>query len=264
MIERVVVPVTRSAETQRALVVAPQLAAWAGGAIDLLAVVRPIDRPEIQPVVEAAAEELGPDTRVRIVESGGPVEAVLVTELRRTDKELWCIGSHSRSALGELMRDSVSEELVRRAHVPLVLVGPRVTGARVGRVLGIAVDGTERSETILGPAADVAFALGLAPRVLQVSSLRSGSFVPDSSEFAYVARLGHRLPGVEPGKIDFDVLHGRSPARELAQYADRQDDVGMLALATRGLGATQRVLHHSTTFDVARHAPVPVLALHAI
>ena len=60
------------------------------------------------------------------MESDGPVEAVLATELRRGSKELWCIGSHSRSAVGELLRDSVSEELVREAHAPIVLVGPGV------------------------------------------------------------------------------------------------------------------------------------------
>jgi nucleotide-binding universal stress UspA family protein len=64
--------------------------------------------------------------------------------------------------------------------------------------------------------------------------------------------------------IERDVLHGRNPAHDLVDYADRQDDLGMLALATRGLGAGRRVLHHSTTFDVAHRAPVPVLALHTI
>jgi nucleotide-binding universal stress UspA family protein len=38
----------------------------------------------------------------------------------------------------------------------------------------------------------------------------------------------------------------------------------MIALATRGLVARQRLLHHSTTFDVAHHATVPVLALYEV
>ena len=65
-----------------------------------------------------------------------------------------------------------------------------------------------------------------------------------------------------PATVDYEVLHAKHPAHELVDYAARSDDVGMIALATRGLDARHRLLHHSTTFDVARHAAVPVLALH--
>jgi nucleotide-binding universal stress UspA family protein len=74
--------------------------------------------------------------------------------------------------------------------------------------------------------------------------------------------MSRATPGVDPARADFDVLHARHPAHELARYVARQDDVGMVAMATRGLSARQRLVHHSTTFDVARHAAVPVLALH--
>ena len=52
------------------------------------------------------------------------------------------------------------------------------------------------------------------------------------------------------------------PAHELVEYVARQDDVGVLALATRALSARHRLLHHTPTFDVAHHAAVPALALH--
>src|SRR5262245_17301321 len=99
MIERVVVPVSLTTEAERALVVAPALAGWAGASVQLLSVVKPSDRPSVEPILEQAAWDVWPRASLRIVESGGPVEAVLATELRRGSKELWCVGSHSRSAL---------------------------------------------------------------------------------------------------------------------------------------------------------------------
>ena len=264
MIERVVVPVSLTAEAERALVVAPALAGWAGASVELLSVVRPIDRLYMEPIVETAARNLEPRASFRIVESGGPVEAVLATELRRGSKELWCIGSHSRSAVGELLRDSVSEELVRQAHAPIVLVGPGATTAPTGRVMVVAMDGTERSESILGPAADLAAALGMTLRLIQDLSRPTNEFRSDGFETGYLSRMSRKVAGIDPATIDYDVLHGGHPARDLAEYTALHDDVGLIALATRGLDARQRVLHHSTTFDVAHHASVPVVALHDV
>jgi len=264
MIERVVVPVSFTSEAERALVVAPTLADWAGAGVELLSVVRPGDRLYVEPIVDAAARELGPRASFRIVESEGPVEAVLLTELRQGSKELWCIGSHSRSALGELILDGLSEELVRQAHVPIVLVGPGAKSAPTGRVMVVALDGSEGSESSLGPAAELAAALGMTLRLLQVSSAIDGELPADTFESGYLAHMRHELTGVDPATIDFDVLHGSHPAHDLAEYTARQSDVGMIALATRGLIARQRLLHHSTTFDVAHHATVPVLALHEV
>ena len=264
MIERVVVPVSFTTEAERALVVAPTLAEWAGASVELLSVVKPIDRLYVEPIIDTAARDLGPRSSFRIVEADGPVEAVLVRELRLGSKELWCIGSHSRSGVGELVRDSVSEELVREAHVPVVLIGPAVRTAPTGRVMVVALDGTERSESMVGPAADLASALGMTLRLVQVGDVDADGFPADAFQTSYLANTSGAMPGVNPATIDFDVLHARHPAHELVEYAARKDDVGMIALATRGLSGRHRLLHHSTTFDVAHHAAVPVLALHAV
>lgn len=265
MIKRVVVPMTTTTtELYQALLVAPTLARWAGASVELLSVVRPDDRPDIEPLVRTTAEQLRPQTAVRIVESGGPIGAVLVTELRRSRMELWCVGSHGRSALGELVRDSISEELVRQAHVPIILAGPSVVDAPLGRVMDVALDGTANGASILGAAADLAVSLGMTLRLLQVSRDDGGAFPADASETSYLTRVTCDMTGVDPATIDFDVLHGGHPARQLVDDARRRSDVGMIALATRGLDARQRLLDHSTTFEVARHAPVPVLAVHHV
>ena len=61
-----------------------------------------------------------------------PGTPALLDELHRSEKELWCIGSHARGALWEMLLHSLSEGLVRTSHVPVVLVGPMPRQHRSG------------------------------------------------------------------------------------------------------------------------------------
>jgi nucleotide-binding universal stress UspA family protein len=264
MIERVVVPVDFSAESDRALSIAPVLARWAGAAVELVTVAEPVDRADIESQLAELAEGVGDNATWRIIESGGPAEAALLTELHRDEKALWCIGSHARGAWSELLVDSVSEDLVRDAHVPVVLVGPHVECQPSGRVLAVALDGTEESEVILPAAATAGGALGMTLRLLQVAGKGHDDLPTDSIETGYVARAAATMPSVESTLTDYDVLHGDHPARDLADYVAAQRDVGLLALATRGLRGGARLLHGSTAFQLAHRAVVPVLIVHHV
>jgi nucleotide-binding universal stress UspA family protein len=264
MIERVVVPVDFSAESDRALSIAPVLARWAGAAVELVTVAEPVDRVDIESRLAELVEGLGDNATWRIVESGGPPEAALLTELHRDEKALWCIGSHARGAWSELLVDSISEELVRDAHVPVVLVGPHVECQPSGRVLAVALDGTEESEVILPVAATVGGALGMTLRLLQVAGKGCEDLPNDSIETGYLARAMETMPSMKSTLADYDVLHGDHPARDMADYVAAQRDVGLVALATRGLRGGARLLHGSTAFELAHRAVVPVLIVHHI
>jgi nucleotide-binding universal stress UspA family protein len=128
----------------------------------------------------------------------------------------------------------------------------------------VALDGTERGESMLGPAADLAAALGMSLRLIQDASVQGNDSPSDGYETGYLLRLSRKVAGLDRSTLDYDVLHGGHPARDLAQYTALHDEVGLIAMATRGLDARQRLLHHSTTFDVARHAHVPVVVLHDV
>jgi hypothetical protein len=70
VIERVVVPVSLTTEAERALFVAPVLAGWAGASVELLSVVKPIDRASMEAIIQGAARDSGaagerPDRRIR-------------------------------------------------------------------------------------------------------------------------------------------------------------------------------------------------------
>ena len=259
MIERIVVPVDGSAASERALLVAPTLGRWAGATVELLSIVEPSEAGDAGPRLAQMADGLGTDATVRIVESGGPLVPTLLNELHRDERSLWCVGSHARSAVAEMLVGSASEDLVRQAHVPVALVGPGVVGPPAGRVLVVALDGDELAATVIEPAAALAGALGMTLRLLQV--FRAGVAArADVPETAYLTQVAGGRQGATIA--DYDVLHSRRPGRELADHARRDGSVGMVALATHGRAPAQRLLHPSVALDVARHAPVPVLLVH--
>jgi nucleotide-binding universal stress UspA family protein len=262
MIDRVVVPVDFSAETDRALVVAPVLATWAGAGVELLTVVEPTARALVEPRLAETARRVGDWTTCKIVESGGPREAVLLTELHAGRKELWCVGSHARGAFSELFRMSLSEDLIRDAHMPVVLVGPHCTTAPTGRFLAVALDGTTESEDILPAVVDFAPALGMTLRLLQVAGPGVEQLPTDAIETGYLAHVAEKITSIPRTEVDYDVLHGHDPAHSIADYVACHEDVGMIALATRGLNGRARLIRGSTAFDLAHRATVPVLILH--
>jgi nucleotide-binding universal stress UspA family protein len=264
VIERVVVPVDFTTESDRALLVAPVLARWSGARVELVTVTEQFDRADAEARLTEVAELIGNGTKASVLDSDGPAEEVLLTELRRDAKALWCVGSHVRSKWTELLIESVSEDLVREAHVPVVLVGPNVSEPPSGRIVAVALDGTGPSEAILPVAADLGAALGMTIRLLQVADLGADDLPTDAADTGYLARVAEQIPSVETALVDYDVLHGDHPARDLADYVTVHHDVGMIALATRGLSGRARLLHGSTALDLAHRARVPVLILHQV
>jgi nucleotide-binding universal stress UspA family protein len=84
----------------------------------------------------------------------------------------------------------------------------------------------------------------------------------DAIETGYLATIATKIGPINGEEVDYDVLHGRDPARDIADYVGSEDDVGMVALATRGLSGSARIVHGSTAFELAHRATVPVLILH--
>ena len=263
MIERVVVPVDFTPESDRAVATASRLANWAAAGVELVTVEEP-DRADAL-VRLAELGRLGESaTTCRVVETGGPIAAALLTELQRSEKELWCVGSHARGALWEMLLHSLSEDLVRTSHVPVVLVGPHATAAPSGRVMAIALDGTEQSEAILPATADLSGALGMSIRLLQVAEAGAAEMPHDATGTGYLSHVAAKVPGIDHDAVDYDVLHGGHPAHNIADYVAVHPEIGMVALATRGLSGRARLLHGSTAFELAHRATVPVLIQHQV
>jgi nucleotide-binding universal stress UspA family protein len=242
--------------------VAQRLAGRASVGVELVTVCEPGDRADVERRLAEAAERASPGTTSKVLQTGGPVRPALLTEMHAREKELWCVGSHARGALGELLLGSVSEDLVRTAHLPIALVGPNVDASSPGEVMAVALDGSEESEVIVPVAADLAGVLGMSLRLLQVGEPTYRSMPMDVSETAYVSQVASRIPAFDPRDVDYEVLHGTHPAHDLADYVATRPELGMIAVATRGLSGRARVLHGSTSFELAHRAVVPVVVLH--
>jgi nucleotide-binding universal stress UspA family protein len=204
----------------------------------------------------------GPDahTRTIVLQPHQPTEQVLLDALTSQPDELWCIGSHGRTAVGEMVFGSVSADLVRDAGSPIVVAGPYAKVAPDAEVLAVALDGGPLDHEILPAAVSVANALGLRIRLLQVGQPHpeKGN---DAFDTNYLAAVAHHLP--DPDHADYDTLYG-DPHHALPAYVNDEPDIALLAMATRGVPAGARVSYPSTALRVLRHAAVPLLMLHPL
>ena len=75
----------------------------------------------------------------------------------------------------------------------------------------------------------------------------------DVNEFAYLKHLSERS-----GNVNFDVLHSRHPAKELADLAERWP-VNVMVMATHGRSGWSRLTLGSVAMNVVHHAICPVL-----
>lgn len=255
-IEHIIIPVDFSEASLVAVEQGHSLARRAGADTELLSVTS----PRYANTTAAALRSLGSEreaTSMRVITTDtDDIEGRLVDEVLARRNSLWCVGSHGRTAVGELLFGSVSADLVRDAEVPIVVVGPRSEDRATANVIAVALDGSDLSETILPAAVQVAGALGLTVRLLQVG-LEHGE--NDATDTAYLARVADTLP--HPDRIDYDTLYGNADDA-LVDYLARSGDVAMLALATRGVPSGARLSVPSTAMRVLRHSPVPVLMLH--
>lgn len=83
-----------------------------------------LSAPADQPLLDwmAKAERLGAP-RVRALRSVGTPAQEILALARRDGVDLIVVGTHGRTGLGHLLLGSVAEEVVRRAHCPVLTIG---------------------------------------------------------------------------------------------------------------------------------------------
>jgi nucleotide-binding universal stress UspA family protein len=256
-IKHVIIPIDFSDVSIAAVDHGRWLADRSSSTIELVAVTTPRYANVTTSALTSLATDQDIDASFRVLETESEdIEGKLVEALLTTGDTLWCVGSHGRTALGELLFGSVSADLVRDAEVPIVVVGPHAAVRQRADVLAVAVDGSEVSGSILAAAVTAAADLGFRLRLLQVGT---GHAPTDSNDNNYLAGLSKHLP--DPAHADYDTLYGEA-GDQLVAYVERTEDIAMLAMATRGIPAGARLSVPSTAMRVMRHAVVPVLMLH--
>lgn len=264
MFKRVVVALDGSPFAEAALPYAAGLSAAAAD-LTLLRVAHEGEALEAETYIEDVAKVVSA-SGVSVPSNGLPAEAIL-RELKGYPDSLVVMATHGRGGLLETIMGSVASEVVRHAAAPVLLVRPGdgtvdLTERRRIENIVVALDGSEYSERIIGPAGTLAKALDASMKVVQVipagttaEAVRSG----DVLEASYVRSRAERIRddyGITP---DWDVLHG-DPADAISASVDGSEGT-ILAMASHARAPLPKAVLGSVTSGCLRRAGVPVLVV---
>ena len=136
------------------------------------------------------------------------------------------------------------------------------------KTIAVGYDGTEASERALGRAGDIAAAFGSTVILTSVSSVMTGasrgggSFDPTDPPSEHEALLDTaRAKLAERGVEAETVLGVGDPAEAIVQLAEERG-ADLIVVGTREPGTWERLLGHSVSAAVQRHARCDVLIVH--
>lgn len=129
----------------------------------------------------------------------------------------------------------------------------------------VPLDMSETANRAIGLGADIARALGDELLLVTVSGNRlrtdlaavsnaEGVAVPEMIE----AFLKSTMAGLGDVSVDYNVITGDDASNALIDFANSEDDVRMVVMATHGRSGIQKWRLGSVTERVVRHADVPV------
>lgn len=278
MLQRIVVPIDGSADSEKALAIAEYLAAQQDAEIALVRVVESLpwlaaaegELTTIPEVYDKLIEEADRDARgslARLAEhaqaknvrvsttilNGSPAAALLdwIDEQR---PDLVVMATHGRTGLARFALGSVTDRIVREGCAPVLVI--RRTSPEVGaldRAL-VTLDGSAVAEEAL----PMVHALACRP-VRSVQLLRAVSAPADcGAATAYLEGVAVRL---EATGVKTDVLVEVGAPTRLIEHAAQAADV--VILCTHGRSGLDRLRHGSVAEYVVRHVEKPALLVRA-
>lgn len=169
MNSRVVIPSNGSERSLAAVAPGHALAIQLGVSCELLSVVASQSEAAARESdLSAALQRAGHENiPIRVEVSEHPATLLLGYNL---DEALLCMTTHARGPLRELVLGSVAADVVRRAHRPIVLAGPRLSvhWAPPIRTLLVCMDNSEQAARALDCAVELARSLGAELQLVHV------------------------------------------------------------------------------------------------
>ena len=289
MLEHILVPLDGTSESEEALPYVRRLVGLGASRITLLRAELPVAMDEYAMVSEAArdqAREYLQGVKARLSDLpvrigilpliGPPASAALdATDLKQIS--LIVIAEAHRPRLARLLLGSVSERIVQRSPVPVLVVPPHWTydleppmppELRPIRTVLVPLNGASASRVILPHALTIArqaksrlLLVGVLPATTGARPVqREGA--ADEFEAAEEQLYAAGAECAESG-VDFTVIleHGDPAERILSLCRERSAD--WIAMATRGRSGFSRWLTPSATHRVLRESSLPVLTTRA-
>jgi nucleotide-binding universal stress UspA family protein len=203
-----------------------------------------------------AKEQSGIAAEVLLVDEH-PAASAIASVSRSHPESIVCMTSHGRSGARWAVLGSVTEEVVRAAHAPALLVGRHCPTDWPSHIehLVVCVDGSNAAEPDVPAASEWAKALGLAVRVvlithpLDVESATHPNKVVDSITERFISQ------GVAATAV---MLRGSYVAGTIADFA-RTLPATLIAANTSSRRGISRVALGSVAMGVVSLAPCPVL-----
>jgi nucleotide-binding universal stress UspA family protein len=191
----------------------------------------------------------------------GPVEHSVVDDVRRSDATLVVLSAPVPGRDVPDQVDRVTDKVVRQCPTPVLVVRSRngLDGlAPKGlRHILVPIDGSERSNSVLEPARELAGLFGASMTLLTV--------VPKESQVGRATAARKQLKALADGlrregvEADTRLEHGHPPTVILAVAGEHDTDV--IAMASRCRGPLTRMVLGSVSDEVLRRAEASVLVV---
>ena len=239
---------------------------------------------DLRNVADEAASE---GVRATPVILEGEVPSTLADHLRDSDVDLAVMTTHDRGRLERLLLGSVSDSVMRHAHIPALLVRAPRTGAVANREpelrrMLLPFDGSPFAEQILAPAmtlatimtadltllsvvepllAEAALALGIDGTSNPTLASRLADAEDDHERAAAETQTlertaeGIRSLGIA---VDTRVLIDARPAHAIVDFASHHA-IDLIAMTTHGRGALKRLVAGSVAEGVLHGTTVHML-----
>ncbi len=218
--------------------------------------------------VPAAEDPPRLDTTGMTVRPAPDPAAGLIDHATETDPPgLLCLSTRGRGAVGELVFGSVTAQVIRTLHAPLLTIGPSVTPTRQPwkRML-VCLDGSATAASILPVVREWATELDLEVHLLHIAyplgdPLTRDIQIPEETRIV-TGQLRAAVQVLQDAGItaQWSVEEDTVVATGIVgQAAYRMAD--LIALATHGRTGLARILAGSVASETVRRATVPVLTL---
>jgi len=206
----------------------------------------------------------------------GPVADAVEGYVKRNNADLIVISSHGRGGFSRLTLGSVTDSLIRRTAVPVLVVkpsasylNPQVRGA-FKRIV-VPLDGSALAEQVLESVRMLAVLEDSEIVLLTVVDRAAASaddaphkapwWEKDVAEAkAYLTRVSQAMRAAQLSVLT-DVVIGDDVADEIAAYAGREN-ADLIAIATHGRSGLTRVLRGSVADALTRSSRNCVLVFH--
>jgi len=219
------------------------------------------------------------DAQIDVALEDGPIPDALEAYASRNKVDLIVISSHGRGGIARLSLGSVTDMLIRRTSVPVLVVKPPASyltteAGELLRSIIVPLDGSSLAEQILPEVMTLARVGGARIRLLHVLAPRNSAQEATrgreppwwnkdvAAAKAYLARIAAQLRA-DGFTATTEVVVGDTIAEAIVDHAG-SEKANLIAIATHGRSGMARVIRGSVADVVTRTSRTAMLVLRPV